>query len=255
MAIKLLDYRGEVSLKSEIDGNGQLVLAEPDLWKIVITFPDAYPGAMAFQVPPSMDGRESANDLHWFIAEASEELGDDWHKFYDWTRRFVANWGNPYHSELFLKKARANFSLGNWRGDMRTIADYTAKAQTVAGRKWLLTVGAPGKITPSERSAPINYRLMYNCSAVLVEPRGGGRPDLKAKSTGIKLDVAMQPNNLIGWCYGLIARDAELVIRYKKCANKKGCNRKVPSITPGNNSGALYCSSPCRKAVEVGRRK
>ena len=254
MAIKLLDYRGEVSLRSNLDGNGQLVLAEPDLWKITLNFPDAYPTNMGFQIPPSMDGRESANDLHWFIAEVSGELGDDWHKFYDWTRRFVSIWGNPYHSELYLKKARANFSLGRWRDDMRTIADYTKKAQTVAGRKWLLTVGAPGKITPSARSAPINYRLMYNCSAVLVEPRGGGRPDLKAKSTGIKLDVAMQPNNLLGWCYGLIARDAELSIRYKKCGNKKGCDRKVPSITPGNKTGAKYCCLRCRKAVEVGRR-
>jgi len=254
VAIKLLDYRGEVSLRSNLDGNGQLVLAEPDLWKITLNFPDAYPTNMGFQIPPSMDGRESANDLHWFIAEVSGELGDDWHKFYDWTRRFVSIWGNPYHSELYLKKARANFSLGRWRDDMRTIADYTKKAQTVAGRKWLLTVGAPGKITPSARSAPINYRLMYNCSAVLVEPRGGGRPDLKAKSTGIKLDVAMQPNNLLGWCYGLIARDAELSIRYKKCGNKKGCDRKVPSITPGNKTGAKYCCLRCRKAVEVGRR-
>ena len=248
MAIKLLEYRhGQVPLTIEPRGKD---------WDTIITFPGTSdkPGIEIYNTLPSVDGRESMNDLHLYIAESYDKNSEDFDRFYHWTRIFISVYGHPYKATLFKIENSLDFPIKAWRDDCRAIRDYAAKARTIAGRKWLLEVGAPGKITPSQSQAPLNYRLMNNCSAQLVEPRGGGRPDLKAKSKGIKLDVAMQPNNVLGWCYGLIARDAELSIRYKKCGNKKGCDRKVPSITPGNITGAKYCCLRCRKAVEVGRR-
>jgi len=252
VAIKLLEYRhGQVPLNIEPRGNG---------WDTIITFPGANENLGIFNTLPSIDGdnelagRESMNDLHLYISESYDKNSEDFDRFYQWTRIFISVYGHPYKARLFNIGDLADFPIKAWRDDCRTIRDYAAKARTKAGRKWLLEVGAPGKITPSQSQAPLNYRLMNNCSAQLVESRGGGRPDLLAKSKGLKLDVAIQPNNVLGWCYGLIARDAELSIRYKKCGHKGRCDRKVPSITPGNKTGALYCCVRCRKAVEVGRR-
>ena len=70
----------------------------------------------------------------------------------------------------------------------------------------------------------------------------------KRRSRGGSL--ALFPSGWIGWCWALIARDKYDNITYKPCANRHGCNRDIPNISPFGKGGRKqkFCSNRCKLA-------
>ena len=245
MAIKLLQYKGDIPSPVEVVGSG---------WDVVLHFPQADHENkwVTGTAGPTWSELNAMNDSHYLIARACDQYEDDAEGLLAWTLGFINDYGHPYLMSLLQAgHHRADIRLKDWREDMRTIRDWTKLAQTSAGRKYLLTGDEDG-------ANPVSKRFRYYVSAVVVEKRGGGSIE-KKETTAIRADVAIFPNSIIGWASALIMRDAENAVRYKKCANNTKsdpCDHVVPSRTPvGNKSGTKFCSARCKRAAEIRRRK
>ena len=250
MSIKLILYKGDIPAPVEVTGSG---------WDAVIHFPQSDPELkfVTGDAGPTWNDLNSMNDMHYVIARAFDQHGEDAEALLEWTLQFINDFGHPYFMSVFKTgDYRSQIPMSYWVQDMKTIRDWTKLAQTVKGREWLLTGDAETGI------GPVSRRFNEHVSAVVVQPRGGGNPSLpKKESKSVKVDVAMFPRSIIGWCSALITKDAENVIRYSKCQNNKKngnlepCEHVVPNRSPvGNKSGIKFCSARCKRSVEVRRR-
>ena len=248
MSIKLLPYKGDIPSPVNVDGKG---------WDAVIHCPQAEDRFLVGTPAPTYFDVNSMNDTHYLIASAYDQHGEDPEALLKWTLQFISEYGHPYMMTVLAKgDYRAQIPINYWVQDMKTIRDWTKLAQTSKGRDWLLTGDAETGV------GPVSKRFNEHVSAVTVQPRGGGNPNLpKKESKSVKVDLAMSPRSILGWCSALIIKDAENVIRYTKCQNNKKsgnpepCEHVVPSRTPiGNKSGTKFCSARCKRSVEVRRR-
>ena len=170
---------------------------------------------------------KSFNDLHRFVGKLW--FRDEPERFAQNVLRFLTEYGSLWS----LDEPQL---LGDYYNEFRLLGEYALAAE--GGNPDLLSrpakaTDAPPKYENDARSI-INIKLAENCTPMLLDVSRGKTP---------RFEQFMEPKNLAGYLWQLVAKDAIEGITYTACDECQA--REVPSRTPFGKP-SKYCTNSCQ---------